>query len=131
MFKSPMFETPCTKASHSPVKKERRSWNRVPVQVTVFCQKTIGEDELCWSARVTEISRGGIKLLSPQKFEPSTVIRISRAYGGESSSEFLEASVVRVHRSPGEKWTLGCALTQELREAELAAWIERNCRVLA
>jgi hypothetical protein len=27
----------------------------------VFCQKVQGEDELCWSARVTNISRGGLK----------------------------------------------------------------------
>ena len=59
-----------------PVKKERRSWNRVPVQVGVFCQNVQGEDELCWSARVVDISRAGMKLLSPHRFDPNTTIRI-------------------------------------------------------
>ena len=61
-----------------PVKKERRSWNRVPVQVGVFCQNVQGEDELCWSARVVDISRAGMKLLSPHRFDPNTTIRIAR-----------------------------------------------------
>jgi len=125
-----MFRTQSSQASHTPVKKERRSCTRIPVQVAVFCQQTRGEDELCWSARLMEISRGGVKLLSAHKFEPSTVIRISKAYGMESSSEFLEASVVRAHRSPGEKWTLGCALVRQMSEEELAAWTHRNSRVL-
>jgi hypothetical protein len=54
------------------------------------------------------------------------VIRIGQA--DQAEEEYLEALVVRAHRSPGEEWTLGCALTKELSEAELLAWIEKNCR---
>jgi hypothetical protein len=109
-------------------KKERRSWNRVPVQVGVFCQNVQGEDELCWSARVVDISRGGMKLLSPHRFDPNTTIRIGRADAAEDTTEFLEALVVRAQHSPGTQWTLGCALIKELSEAELTAWIDRNGR---
>jgi serine/threonine protein kinase len=109
-----------------PAKKERRSWDRFPVQVKVFCQKTQGEDELCWSSRVMDISRGGMKLLSPHKFDPTTAIRIGKADRVEETSELIEASVVWAHSTPGEKWTLGCALIQELSEAELLPWIDRN-----
>ncbi len=125
-----MFRSPRAQVVENPVKKERRSWDRIPVQILVFCQNDQGEDELCWSARVTDISRGGMKLLTPHKFEPATVIRIGKVDGFEESSRLLQASVVRAHRSPGEKWTLGCALTRELSEAELLAWIGRNSRVL-
>jgi len=110
-----------------PGKKERRSWNRVPVQVGVFCQNVQGEDELCWSARVVDISRAGMKLLSPHRFDPNTTIRIGKADGAEETSEFLEALVVRAQGAPGTQWTLGCALIKELSEAELLAWIDRNC----
>ena len=110
-----------------PVKKERRSWNRVPVQVGVFCQNVQGEDELCWSARVVDISRAGMKLLSPHRFDPNTTIRIGKADGAEETSEFLEALVVRAQGAPETQWTLGCALIKELSEAELLAWIDRNC----
>ena len=122
-----MIGMPRPGAPDSPAQKERRSWDRIPVQVGVFCQNTQGEDELAWSARVTDISRGGMKLLSPHKFDPNTMIRIGKAEEAADSSEFLEALVVRAQRSPGEQWTLGCALIKELNEAELLAWINRNC----
>ncbi len=124
-----MFGLSRARILDTPAKKERRSWDRVPVQVVVFCQNAHSDDELCWSARVMDISRGGMKLLSPHRFEPATVIRIGNADGAEGPSRLLQALVVRAHRSPGEKWTLGCALTKELSEAELQAWIERNSNV--
>jgi len=129
-LESPMFSSPRAQVVDNPVQKERRSWDRVPVQVQVFCQNVQGEDELCWSARVTDISCGGIGLLCPHKFEPATIIRIGKADGAEESSRLVQALVVRAHRSPGEKWTLGCALTKELSEAELLAWIKETamCR---
>ena len=84
----------------------QRSWDRVPVQIEVFCQKTRGEDELWWSAHVMDISRGGMKLLSPHKFDSTTAIRIGKAVGVEETSELIEASVAWAHPTPGEKWTL-------------------------
>jgi hypothetical protein len=98
-----MFNSPRAQVVDNPAKKERRSWDRIPVQIQVFCQNVQGEDELCWSARVTDISRGGIGLLSPHKFEPATIIRIGKADGAEESSRLVQALVVRAHRSPGEK----------------------------
>jgi hypothetical protein len=111
----------------SPLTKERRSWNRVPIRLAVFCRNNEGEDELYWSAQVVDISCGGMQLLSRRKFEPTTLIRIGKAEDSGISSEFLEAVVIRVHESAREEWTLGCALIQELTEAELLAWIEKNC----
>jgi hypothetical protein len=123
-----MSGTQSSPALDNPTKEERRSWNRFPVQVEVLCQKTPSEDEMRWPARVTDISRSGMRVVSPHKFEPTTVIRISKADGAKGSSEFMEALVVRAHRSPGEKWTLGCALINELSEAELLAWFDKNCQ---
>jgi hypothetical protein len=121
-----MFSSPRAISADNPVKKERRSWNRIPVQIVVFCQNVQDEDELCWSARVADISRGGIRLLSPHKFEPAAVIRIGRAEGCEGSLQLVEALVVRAERPPGQKWTLGCAFTKELSEPELLAWIDET-----
>ena len=125
-----MFGLPRAHVGDNPAQKERRSWDRIPVQISVFCQNVQGQDELCWSARVMDISRGGMKLLSPHKFEPTTVIQIGRADGFEESSRLLQASIAWAHRPPGEKWSLGCSLTEELSEAELLAWIGKNRRVL-
>lgn len=125
-LESPKVGSPPADELNNSAKKERRSWDRVPVQVFVFCQNVQGEDELCWSARVIDISREGMKLLSPHKFEPTTIIRIGKADGGEESSRLLQALVVWAHGSPREKWTLGCALTKELSEAELLSWIDKT-----
>jgi hypothetical protein len=100
-----MFGSPLAHVGDNPAKKERRSWDRIPVQISVFCQNVQGHDELCWSARVMDISRGGMKLLSPHKFAPTTVIQIGRADGFEESFRLLQASIVWTHRPPGEKWT--------------------------
>src|SRR5207244_3929973 len=78
------------------------SWERIPVQIAVFCQNVQGQDELCWSARATDISRGGIRLLSPHKFEPAMVVRIGRANGAEESLRLVEALVVRAERPPAK-----------------------------
>jgi len=110
-----------------PLNKERRSWNRVPVQVSVFCRNHQGEDELYWSAQVVDISRTGMQLLSRRRFEPTTLLHIGKAEASGISSEFLEAVVIRVHPSPREEWTLGCAFMKDMTEEELRAWIEKNC----
>jgi hypothetical protein len=120
--------SPTPDKSNDSAKKERRSWDRVPIQVVVFCQNIQREDELCWSARVVDISRGGMKLLSPHEFKPSTVIRIGKAAGGEDASRLLQALVVWAHGSPAEKWTLGCAFTKEFSEPEFLPWINETGR---
>ena len=120
-----MLISPRAHVEDCPVNEERRSWDRVPTQIVVFCENVQGENELCWSASVTNMSRGGMGLLSPHKFEPATVIRIAKSDSAQESSRLLQAQVVRAWRSPGEKWTLGCALTKELSEAELLAWIAK------
>ena len=103
-------------------KQERRTWDRLPVQVGVFCQNARKEDELWWSACVMDISRGGVKLFSPHRFQPSTLIRIGEADAAEELAQFLEALVVRAQPATGAKWTLGCTLTKELSLAELLTW---------
>ena len=102
-----MFSSPRAHVLDNPVKKERRSWDQLPVQIQVFCQNVQGEAELCWFARVIDNSRGGIRLLSPHKFEPATIIRIGKANWAEGSSRLVQATVVRAERSRGGKWTLG------------------------
>src|SRR5260370_16749713 len=96
LFKRPIFLETLMFGSQrphvldDPVKKERRSWNRVPVQVGVFCQNVQGEDELCWSARVVDISRAGMKLSSPHRFHPPTPIPIPKPARPSETSPFSQ-----------------------------------------
>ena len=119
MFRWPRPNVEC------PPKLDRRSWERILTLVRVFCKKAQGKDELSWSARVVDISRDGLKLLSPHKFDPTTTISIENGYVQESAQS-LEVLVVRVQRAPGGGWCLGCALTKELQEQEMLSWVKGN-----
>src|SRR2546428_714402 len=110
-----MFRWPRPKVVECPPKLERRSWERILTLVRVFCKKHQGKDEPFWSALVVDISRGGLKLLSPHKFDPTTFISIEKGDEPESAQS-LEALVVRAQPALGGGWCLGCALTKELQE---------------
>ena len=98
-----MFDSQRSKVMDDPPKKERRSWNRVPIEVGVFCQNVQGQDELCWSARVVDISRGGMQLLSPHRFDPNTTIRIGKADGPEDTSEFWREQALQMQLDAAEE----------------------------
>ncbi len=93
-----MFRWPRPKVVGCPL--ERRSWERIPTLVRVFCKKRQGKDELSWSARVVDISRGGLKLLSPHEFDPTTTISIENG-DEQESAQSLEALVVRAQPALG------------------------------
>ena len=120
-----MFRWPRPKVVECPPKLERRSWERILTLVRVFCKKHQGKDEPFWSALVVDISRGGLKLLSPHKFDPTTFISIEKGDEPESAQS-LEALVVRAQPALGGGWCLGCALTKELQEQEMLSWVQRN-----
>src|SRR6266481_10148102 len=83
-WETPMFRRPRPKVVECPPRPERSSWERIPTLVRVFCKKRQGKDELSWSARVVDISRGGLKLLSPHEFDPTTTISIENGDEQES-----------------------------------------------
>jgi PilZ domain len=124
-WETPMFRWPRPKVVECPPKLERRSWERTPTLVRVFCKKHDGKDELSWSACLVDISRGGLRLLSPHKFDETTTISIENG-DGQESAQSLEALVVRAQPALGGGWCLGCALTKELEEEEMLSWVKKK-----
>src|SRR5437879_3749483 len=122
-----MFRWHRPKLVESPPRPERRSWERIPTLVRVFCQKAQGKDELSWSARLVDISRGGLKLMTSHKFDPTTIICIEKE-DEQESAQSLEALVVRAQPAPKGGWCLGCALRKNLEEQEMLSWVERNMK---
>jgi hypothetical protein len=120
-----MFRWPRPNVVESPPKQERRSWERIPTLVKVFCKKPKGKDELAWSSRVVDISRSGLRLLSPRKFDPKTIISIEKGDEPEAAQS-LEALVVWAQPAEKGGWCIGCALTKELQEPEMLSWVRRN-----
>jgi hypothetical protein len=103
----------------SPV-AERRRWVRYPANIGTFWQTVTGQ-EICYSARVQDLSRGGVRLLVNQRFEPGTLLRIllNRA---------VEARLVHATPTPDNKWALGCEFTMVLSEQDVHNLLQNSGR---
>src|SRR5260370_36080407 len=105
-----MFGWHRPKAVECPPRPERRSWERIPTLIRVLWQKNQGKDELSWSAHVVDISRGGLQVLSPHKFDLTTVISVEKE-DEQESTQFLVALGVRAQPAPKGGWRVGVART--------------------
>jgi hypothetical protein len=77
-------------------------------------------------AQACDISLGGVKLLSAQKYERGTILTIGRLDGGADKVGLLTAEVRYAIPTPEEKWIIGCAFQEQLREEELLAWLKEQ-----
>jgi hypothetical protein len=76
-----------------------------------FWQTASGQEN-CYSARVQDISQGGVRLLVNQRFEPGTFLRILL-------NKAIEARLVHATPAGDNKWALGCEFTMTLSEQEI------------
>jgi len=95
----------------APAPTERRRWVRYPTNMGTFWQTSSGQD-ICYSARVQDISRGGVRLLVNQRFEPGTSLRILL-------NKSVEARLVHATPAGENKWALGCEFYLTLSEQEI------------
>jgi WD40 repeat protein len=102
-------------------KSPSRFWLRFRSRLETICQ-CAESSEPC-PAYVQNVSRGGLGLLSPQRFEPGTIIKV-RKPAGDDEFVFISARVVYSQPTSDGKWTMGCAFDKELNEAELGAWLK-------
>ncbi len=65
-----------------------------------------------------------MKILSSQRIEPGTAIRIGIAEGIDGPFTLLSSRVVYVKEAISSKWFVGCVFTPRLREGILK-WIEQ------
>jgi hypothetical protein len=101
---------------------ERRAWVRYPCNVASLYQPGTGQlDHRWWFAQVRDISKKGIGLILPRRFEPGTQLAVALYSRIPAFSRTLEATVV--HVAPlGENWAVGCAFAQGLSDDELHAY---------
>src|SRR5437879_12448270 len=104
-----------------PAPTERRRWARYPTNVGTFWQ-TVSVQEICYSARVQDISQGGVRLLVNQRFEPGTLLRILLV-------KAIEAKLVHATPTADNKWTLGCEFTAVLTEQEVQDLLQSASRL--
>jgi hypothetical protein len=101
---------------------ERRVWLRYAADLNTRCAEVGDENEPGIAAVISDISRGGLKVITSQRFEPGTVLSVELpAVSGESALAVL-ACVVRAQPHGDTDWAMGCRFSGELNEEQLQAF---------
>jgi hypothetical protein len=77
--------------------------------------------------KIKDVSRRGVGLVSPRRFEATTLL-VLELDETASSPVHVIARVVRIVSRPGGDWLVGCAFLSELSEEEFTAF--RSSRVV-
>ena len=103
---------------------ERRVWVRYHCNLPTSCHPVLTKDAECWSGRVQNISRGGVNLIVPRRFEPGTLLQIELQGPHDSEPRTVLARVVHARACDASHWALGCAFPWELGEENLRALLD-------
>jgi hypothetical protein len=101
---------------------DRRVWVRFPSSVQTTLQPAHGGDAERLSARVRDISRGGIRLLVETAFEPGALISVELPDPSGESSYIVLAYVIHASAADDGTWALGCTFARELSDEDLEAF---------
>ena len=72
------------------------------------------------SARIRDISRGGIQLIVNHAFEPGDLLTVEIPRSDDKAGHSLLACIVRVAPLHKDEWCLGCVFSRELSAEDLA-----------
>src|SRR5262249_55281050 len=100
---------------------ECRVYERLECELASSCQPAtaFGHEEPRWTAKIRDISQGGVRLLLRRRYERGTglAIDLPGAPGKEPSTVLVK--VVHVRSEGGGSWSLGCKFISPLSEEEL------------
>jgi hypothetical protein len=106
---------------------DRRVWVRYCCELEITCQSAHEPAPLRLSAKVQDISLGGINLLVNCQFEPGAMLSVDLP-GSHSRSSQVLAYVVRVNREGPGEWSVGCAFASELGDEDLQPFGARRVK---
>jgi hypothetical protein len=116
------------KAAKSQPGFERRAWVRQASELEAFCEPIAGEiaseREMSWSAKVHDISAGGLGLILQRRFEHGTTLILELSGKKEIPDRTLFVTVVHVQAHGRNKWLVGCAFANPLADDELRAFLD-------
>jgi PilZ domain-containing protein len=98
---------------------ERRVWVRYPCDLEATCQAANPPDSMRLSARVRDISRGGIQLVLNCLVDTGSLLSIELPGGSAEATSTVLAYVVRVNAADDGEWQVGCTFATQLEDADL------------
>lgn len=100
--------------------RENREYERYSCVLDVSCLESEEVDYApARPACINNISKGGLCLIAYEKFEPGTELTIGLTSTTENFLPPLKVRVVHATEQSNGTWTIGCAFTRKLSEAEL------------
>jgi hypothetical protein len=105
---------------------ERRVWVRSLSDVETNCKLAEAPATGRMSARIRNISRGGINLLVPQPLQPGALLSVELPGGGAGDEYFVLACIIHSAAQPNGEWGLGCTFARELTEEEVQSLVSRS-----
>jgi len=102
--------------------EERRVWLRFTTNLNIRCEQIAGETEAGVYAVICDISRGGVQMIAPRRFEPGTILSVELPSTQEQTPLAVLACVIRAHPHGDSEWTMGCRFSSELSEEQLQAF---------
>jgi PilZ domain-containing protein len=105
---------------------ERRVWVRYPANLEATWQPAQAPAERL-SARVRDISRGGINLLVQRHLHTGDLLSVELPRGDDATHTVL-ACIVRVQAVAAGEWAIGCVFSCELGDEDLQGFGARRIR---
>jgi hypothetical protein len=102
-----------------PPASERRALVRQSSRQTLCLSEAETKEEILWVARIQDICREGVRLLSRQRFEPGTLLRLEVLGKPEEAPLLVQARVIHVVPYPNGSFGLSCAFSRSLTEEEM------------
>ncbi len=107
---------------------DRRVWVRYPCDVEAACQPANFPGGERLSARVRDISRGGVNLLLSCPVEIGAFLSVELPTASERATSTVLAYVVRVNRDSEGDWSVGCSFASELTDSDLEPFGARRLK---
>jgi PilZ domain len=98
-----------------------RVFERLSCELPTTCQpaSALEMKEMRWSAIISDISLGGVRLILSRRFEKNTGLAIELPGTEERDSTVVFVKVVHVRAQGNGTWALGCKFLSELSEDQL------------
>ena len=110
--------------------EERRVWVRYPADLETSYTPAGMPETARFSARVRNISLGGVNLLADRPFRPGELLTVELPGATDETRCNVLACVVHCQEEGPGEWSLGCTFSRELNDEDLEAFGARRERPL-